>query len=151
MVDISNMQHMLQKVAEKTSEQQDPKSGGATANQQDVDAFKNAMNGAQQNQGTQGVEQAQQTQAPERPQEVDKSGETTIGTKILDNLQNTNARYAEVMAQAEKALGGQAGDLSAQEMMNLQMKLQQVQLQQDLLGKVAAKTGQNVDTLLKGQ
>jgi type III secretion system YscI/HrpB-like protein len=48
-------------------------------------------------------------------------------------------------------LGGASGDLSAKEMMNLQMKLQQVQLQQDLMGKVASKTSQNVDTLLKGQ
>ncbi|WP_051610016.1 type III secretion system inner rod subunit SctI [Terasakiella pusilla] len=150
MVDISNVQQMLQKVTEKASEQQ-TQSGGMDANQQDVDSFKNAMNGGQQNQGAQGVDQAQQTQAPERPGQVDQTGETTMGTKILDNLQNTNAKYKEVMAQAEQALGGASGDLSAKEMMNLQMKLQQVQLQQDLMGKVASKTSQNVDTLLKGQ
>jgi len=37
------------------------------------------------------------------------------------------------------------------DLMKVQMKLQQVTLQQDLLGKVVSKSEQNIDQLLKGQ
>ena len=45
----------------------------------------------------------------------------------------------------------QGADHDPAEMLRVQMKLQQVTLQQDLLGKVTAKSEQNIDTLLKGQ
>ena len=37
------------------------------------------------------------------------------------------------------------------ELLKVQMQLQQVTMQQDLMGKVVAKSEQNIDQLLKGQ
>lgn len=151
MVDLSGVQQMVQKVTEKAAEQQQNSGDAANAREGDAEAFRNAMNSGQGQSGSEGAQATQQTEAPEHPKSVNASEETSVGSKILDNLQSTNERFTEVMAQAEKALGGQAGDLSAKEMMQLQMKLQQVQLQQELLGKTASKSTQNIDTLLKGQ
>jgi type III secretion system YscI/HrpB-like protein len=42
-------------------------------------------------------------------------------------------------------------NMGAADLLKVQMKLQQVTLQQDLMGKVVSKSEQNVDQLLKGQ
>ena len=148
MSDISGVQQAIQKIAEQTVQDQG-KSGAldkGTASAEDVQKLQsalnqppaeaNAANGAQQVQGTEkaGVQGAQ---------------ESSPGAKILNHMNNMSTGFKDAIQELQSTLST-AGNNPA-DMLKVQMKLQQVTMQQDLMGKVVSKSEQNVDQLLKGQ
>ena len=142
MTDLAGIQQAIQKLAEKTAEQQ-AQSGGATpaaASQGDVEQLQAALN-----------RPAEAAAKPEAAQAVEGAAATssTPGAKILDHLNNVRQSFNEAVHELQSAVEKSVD--SPSELLKVQMKLQQVTLQQDLLGKVTAKSEQNIDTLLKGQ
>ena len=149
MVDLSGVQQAVQKIAEQTVQDQ-AKAGSAKQNApsaDDVQKLQEALNRP--------PAEANAAQDPSAAQGVEKVGEvkqlqgTSPGDKILSAVHNMRTGFQETMKQLETTVANSAA--SPADMLKVQMKLQQVTLQQDLMGKVVSKSQQNVDTLLKGQ
>ncbi|MTW22496.1 hypothetical protein GJ668_15590 [Allochromatium palmeri] len=71
------------------------------------------------------------------------------GDVILHGLERLRARYREVTAEMT-AVSDRQTSVSPQELIGLQMQMTQVTLGTQLIGQVASKLEQNLNTLLKG-
>jgi type III secretion system YscI/HrpB-like protein len=149
MTDLSGIQQAVQKIAEQTLQDQAQSGldkGGASA--EDIQKLQAALNQppaeAQAPNGAapvQGVEAVNGVQAVEQ---------TSPGAKILDSVANMRTGLQDAMREMTNVLS-KGSEMSPAEMMKVQMKFQQVSIQQDLLSKIVSKSEQNVDQLLKGQ
>jgi type III secretion system YscI/HrpB-like protein len=71
------------------------------------------------------------------------------GDVILQGLERLRGNYREVSAEMT-AVANQHTSVSPQELIGLQMQMAQVTLGTQLIGQVASKLEQNLNTLLKG-
>jgi type III secretion system YscI/HrpB-like protein len=149
MADLSGVQQAVQKIAEQTVQDQG-KSGAldkGTASAEDVQKMQAAMN--QPPAEANAVNGPQQAQAADKVQGVQPSSESSPGAKILQHMNGMRTGLQEAVADLQGTLANP--NMGAADLLKVQMKLQQVTLQQDLMGKVVSKSEQNVDQLLKGQ
>jgi len=150
MADLSGIQQAVQKISEQAADQ--GKSGAlgkGTASSEDVEKLQAALNQNQPPADASATNAAQQAQGVEKVNGVQPSGDASPGAKILQHMDGMRTGLKEAVAELEGTLANPnagPGDLLA-----IQMKLQQVTLQQDLMGKVVSKSEQNIDQLLKGQ
>jgi len=150
MADLSGIQQAVQKISEQAAEQ--GKSGAlnkGTASTEDVQKLQAALNQNQPPADASATNAAQQAQGVDKVNGVEASGEASPGAKILRHMDGMRTGLKEAVAELESTLAkpnAQPADL-----LKVQMKLQQVTLQQDLMGKVVSKSEQNLDQLLKGQ
>jgi type III secretion system YscI/HrpB-like protein len=149
MADLSGVQQAVQKIAEQTVQDQG-KSGAldkGTASTEDVQKMQAAMK--------QSPAEASAANGPQAAQGVDKvagvqpSSDASPGAKILQHMNGMRTGLQEAVADLQGTLANP--NMGAADLLKVQMKLQQVTLQQDLMGKVVSKSEQNVDQLLKGQ
>jgi ribonuclease D len=149
MTDLSGIQQSIQKIADQAAQDQ-AKSGAANkgaASAGDVEKLQAAL---QQQQPTDAA-----ANNPMQAQGVDKVGgvpatsNESPGAKILEHMNGMRTGLQEAVTELQSAVANP--NMSAADLLKVQMKLQQVTLQQDLMGKVVAKSEQNVDQLLKGQ
>jgi hypothetical protein len=75
-------------------------------------------------------------------------GASSPGDSILQGIDKLRSSFHEKMQQIGETLG--KDKVSAQDMVRAQIGLQEISLQQDLLGKVGGKATQSIDQLLKG-
>ncbi len=121
---------------------------------QDVETFKQAM---QEGGGQQ--QQTQQTSTVEGTQRVQEKGEIqptegvkNSGEKILDNLSNMNKSFKESLQKIHNILDKDGMQvISTRDMMKVQMELYTMQFKQEMTSKIATKSTQNLDSLLKNQ
>ena len=147
MADLSGIQQSVQKIAEQTIKEQG-KSGGldkAAASADDVQKLQAALNQPP----AEATNAAQQAQGADKVQGVQSSTNDSPGAKILNHLHGMKSGLQEAVAGLQETLA--KPDMSPGDLLKVQMKLQEVTMQQDLLGKVVSKSEQNIDQLLKGQ
>ena len=142
MVDIANLQTVVTEITEKAAES---KAGtGEGIKQDDIQRLKDAM-------GEGGQPQGHQPDQVEQARPVTPSEHSGPGARILDSVQNMRSGYENAVTDLKDLVGkASADDFGPADAMKLQMKMQEVMLQQELLGKVVSKSTQNIDTLLKG-
>ena len=135
------------KVAQQAANQASQQSANTQQQPTEVDAdaqgkFEQVLNSPE------GTQQAnvQQTTGTEKVQ-----GGQTLGDVILDGIEKIKARHdsrgEKVMNQLEAA----DGDMSVDQLLKLQFDIVQMNLEQELTGKIADKTSQGVQTLFKNQ
>lgn len=146
-MDLSGIQQAVQRIAEKTAQDQ-AKSGGfdkAAASADDVQKLQQALN-----QPPGEANPASQAQAPDKATGVEKLDETSPGNKILESVSNMRSGMEKALHELHQAV--ESGDLTQPaDMLKVQMKFQQLSMQTDLTSKVVSQTEKNVDTLMKGQ
>jgi type III secretion system YscI/HrpB-like protein len=150
MTDLSGIQQAVQKIAEQTVQDQ-AKSGTldkGAASAEDIQKLQSALNqppaeaqAAGGPSSVQGVEQVAGVQGVER---------ATPGARILDSVNNMRTGVQDAFKELANTVANMDSSSPA-DLLQAQMKLQQVTLQQDLMSKVVSKSEQNVDQLLKGQ
>jgi type III secretion system YscI/HrpB-like protein len=148
MTDISGVQQAVQKITEQAAEQ--GKSGAldkGAANAEDVQKLQAALN--QPPPEANAATTPAQVQGTEKVAGVQSGSESSPGGKILDHMNNMRTGMQEAMSELQGTLANP--NMGPADLLKVQMKLQQVTLQQDLMGKVVSKSEQNVDQLLKGQ
>ena len=149
MTDLSGVQQAIQKIAEQTVQDQG-KSGAldkGAASAEDVQKLQSALN--QPPAEANAANSAQQAEGAEKVAGAQGAQESSPGAKILDHMNNMRTGFKDAIQELQSTLST-AGNNPA-DMLKVQMKLQQVTMQQDLMGKVVSKSEQNVDQLLKGQ
>jgi type III secretion system YscI/HrpB-like protein len=72
-----------------------------------------------------------------------------IGDAMLNNIQKIKADYDTAVEKINLSVS--AVEITPQGLLRLQLEIARLQLQEDLMAKVASKSTQNVDTLLKSQ
>jgi len=148
MTDISGIQQAVQKIAEQTVQDQG-KSGTldkGVASAEDVQKLQAALNQPPADANANGLQQAQ---GVEKVGAVQPSAESSPGAKILDHMNGMRTGLQEALNGLQGSLA--KPDMSPAELVKVQLKLQQVTMQQELTGKVVSKSEQNIDQLLKGQ
>jgi len=148
MTDISGIQQAVQKIAEQTVQDQG-KSGTldkGVASAEDVQKLQAALNQPPADANANGLQQAQ---GVEKVGAVQPSAESSPGAKILDHMNGMRTGLQEALSGLQGTLANP--NMSPAELVKVQLKLQQVTMQQELTGKVVSKSEQNIDQLLKGQ
>lgn len=105
----------------------------------------------------QSVQQFQQAMQPGSPESQDAvrfkqsvEGQKSLAETAMDSAQKAHADYQARMEQINSTL--QSADLtSSRGLLQLQFNLAQITLQQQLMGQVAGKGSQAVNTLFKNQ
>jgi len=92
------------------------------------------------------VKAFQQEQTALRP-ERDQTNQQS--SQVARSMAEMRTSYAQAISELNQAVASSSN--SPADMLRIQQKLQQVTMQQDLMGKVVSKSEQNIDTLLKGQ
>ena len=149
MTDLSGIQQAVQKIAEQTVQDQG-KSGAldkGTASAQDVEKMQAAMNRPPAE--TSAVNGPEQTQGADKVGNVQQSTNESPGAKILNHMNDMRTGLQEAVSALQGTLANP--NAGPADLLKVQMQMQQVTLQQDLMGKVVSKSEQNVDQLLKGQ
>jgi len=150
MADLTGIQQAVQKIADQALKDQ-AKSGldKGVARPEDVQKLQDALNQAQQAEANaaNGVSPAQ---APDKVAGVQGIEQTSPGNKILESVHRMRSGLQAEIAQLNTMLS-KSDFGSPADMLRVQAQLQQVTMQQDLLGKVVSKSEQNIETLLKGQ
>ena len=112
----------------------------------DVEKFQSALaSGSQPPAGAPAVDPA--AQAPDGPPAVGGGGDAIL--QGLNRMRNDMGGSIDRINHLVQSLNGQA--LPAQDLLKIQLEVQQLTLQQELMGKVAGKATQNLDTLVKVQ
>lgn len=147
MVDIANLQKVVSEVTEKAAGSK--AGGGEGVKSDDIQRLQDAMKGGD---GQQTGLQAGQTDQAAQNQPVAKAESSGPGNRILDSVQNMRSGYENAVNDLKDLVGkASAENFGPADAMKLQMKMQEVMLQQELMSKVVSKSTQNIDTLLKGQ
>ena len=146
MVDIASLQKVVTEIVEKAAES---KAGaGEGVKQEDIQRLQDAM----KNDGQQAGSQAGQTDQAAQNQPVTRAESSAPGNRILDSVQNMRSGYDNAVHDLQDLVGKASADnFGPGDALKLQMKMQEVMLQQELMSKVVSKSTQNIDTLLKGQ
>lgn len=146
-MDLSGIQQAVQRIAEKTAQDQ-AKSGGpgkGVASPEDIQKLQQALN-----QPPAEATPASSVQAPDKVAGVEGVDKTTPGNKILESVSNMRNGMEKTMQELHQAVAN--GDLSSPaDLFKVQMKFQELSMQTDLTSKVVSQTEKNVDTLMKGQ
>jgi hypothetical protein len=149
MTDLSGIQQSIQKIAEQAAQDQ-AKSGAATtgaANAGDVEKLQAAL---QQQQPTDvAANNPMQSLGGDKVGGVQATSNESPGARILGHMNGMRTGLQEAVSGLQSIVANP--NMSSADLLAAQLKLQQVTLQQDLMGKVVAKSEQNVDQLLKGQ
>jgi type III secretion system YscI/HrpB-like protein len=151
MADLSGIQQAVQKIAEQTVQDQG-KSGAlnkGTASTEDVQKLQEALKQNQPPPEASAVENTQQAQGVEKVGSVQQSTNESPGAKILNHMQGMRTGLQEAVSALQGTLANP--NAGPADLLKVQMQMQQVTLQQDLMGKVVSKSEQNIDQLLKGQ
>ena len=147
-MDLSGIQQAVQRIAEKTAQDQAKSGGGmdkSVPSADDVQKLQQALN-----QPPAEANPASAAQAPDKVAGVESVDKTAPGHKILQGMSNMRNGMDQALSELHEAVAN--GDLSSPaDMLKVQMKLQQFTLQTDLTSKVVSQTEKNVDTLMKGQ
>jgi type III secretion system YscI/HrpB-like protein len=149
MTDLSGIQQSIQKIAEQAAQDQ-AKSGAANkgaANAGDVEKLQAALQ--QQQPGDAAANNPMQAQGVDKVDGVQATSNESPGAKILEHMNSMRTGLQEAVTELNSAVANP--NMAPADLLKVQMRLQQVTLQQDLMGKVVAKSEQNVDQLLKGQ
>lgn len=85
------------------------------------------------------------------PQAEAAAPPASLGQAILDGMNGVRRQFDDTMTGIRSVLDNAATDLSARDMLSIQMQISMLTLQQDLMGKIVGKSTQNVDQLLKAQ
>ena len=150
MADLSGIQQAVQKISEQAAEH--GKSGAldkGTASTEDVQKLQAALGQNQPPADATATNAAQQTQGVDKVTGVKPSAEASPGARILQHMDGLRTGLKEAVTELQATVANP--NVQPADLMKVQMKLQQVTLQQDLLGKVVSKSEQNIDQLLKGQ
>lgn len=75
----------------------------------------------------------------------------SVGDKILTGMQNMSDEFRASWQQISNTLRPESPTLSLQEILGLQLKLTQATVGADLLGKIASRSTQNFDQLVRMQ
>ncbi len=149
-MDLSGIQQAVQKIAEKTAQDQG-KSGGldrGAASADDIQKLQQALNQPPAEANAAGG--ALQAQAPDQVTAAQGLEKTSPGSKILEGMSNMRNGMDRAMSELQEAVV--KGDLaSPADLLAVQLKLQQFTIQTDLTTKVVSQTEKNLDTLMKGQ
>lgn len=147
MVELSGIQQTVQKVTEQAVQDQAKKGvpDKAAASAEDVEKLQAALN-----QQPTGANPAAQVQEPPKVEGVQAAGHSSPGSKILEGMGHVRSGYQQALQELQQTLS--SSNLSSPaDLMKIQLKLQQVTIQQDLMSKVVSKAEQNLETLQKGQ
>jgi len=100
---------------------------------------------------------AEMVQPPAAPLQADAgtmpvaaTGQTP-GESILNGMSSLGTDFKDGWAAMQQALARPAGEMTTAEMLRLQMNMVQLSVQVEMVGKVVAKTTQNLDQLTKLQ
>lgn len=85
------------------------------------------------------------------PEGVTQPQEATLGDKVLAGLDKLRSENNALSQNVEQLATGEGTTLTAAKMLDLQFKLNQWTMQQQVVSKVAEKTITDADTLLKQQ
>ena len=144
MTEIANLQKAISDIMQKAAE--GSPDGGGAALQEDIARLQNALNPQSAPVETTPAE------GGEAVQEVGKTEGAGPGNRILDSVENIRSHHEKVAAKLQDVIGSvDVAELNPGEALRLQIEIQQVLLQQELMGKIVSKSNQNVDTLLKQQ
>lgn len=128
----------------------------ADANSMDVSRFRDAMSGGET--ADQGLDAGLQQPPVSDLQKSDLSARlptetsNTLGDSILDGLGKMRSEQDANVQQINQLVGeAKDGPLTVQDTMELQFRLMQLSLHQDLTAKVADKSSQGVQNLMKNQ
>ncbi len=149
MTDLSGIQQSIQKIAEQAAQDQ-AKSGAANkgaASAGDVEKLQAALQ--QQQPADAAANNPMQAQGVDKVDGVQASSNESPGARILEHMNGMRTGLQEAVSGLQSIVANP--NMSSADLLAAQLKLQQVTLQQDLMGKVVAKSEQNVDQLLKGQ
>ena len=75
----------------------------------------------------------------------------TLGDRILGGVNQVRETHYNTVSEIMKTLESPVAEPSVAELLQMQMRLGQIMLQEEALSKVVGKSGQNLDTLLRGQ
>jgi type III secretion system YscI/HrpB-like protein len=154
MTDLSGIQQAVQKISEQAADQGKGALDKGTASAQDVQKLQDAMKQNQPSEASaaNGPQQAQgveQTQGADKVGGVQQSTNESPGAKILNHMNGMRTGLQEAVAGLQSTLANP--NAGPADLLKIQMQMQQVTMQQDLMGKVVSKSEQNIDQLLKGQ
>ncbi len=132
------------KIAEQTVTQQGSGIEKKTPNEEDVSRFDEAINTQEQQAGTETVEAGGVSNPSSAPE--------SLGDQILEGMKQLGDKREVQIERLNESIAKNGDEpMSIQDAMKLQFELMKLNQEQEVATKVADKSGQGVQTLLRNQ